>query len=725
MSVVRTPKRRDIQQLRGLAVLAVSLEHCGYLFARGGFIGVDIFFVISGYLILGKLNDEYQRTGTVRYGVFWTRRILRLAPAAAVTLAATALFVWLAKIDYFTFTRALKDAAWASASLLNIAYMIEGNSYWSDAVTSPLIHFWSLGVEEQFYLAASTGFLLLSVLSRRRPKPVRPIYILITVVTLVALYFEMQANTVAAFYNPIGRGWEFALGGLVAASRPRPGGRLTKVLASRAVKVISWGGLLAAIALITPDMVWPGPLTLVVAILTCGVLYRDRPHDQPRHYMAFTKPISTFTTWVGDVSYSLYLWHWPVLVLGGWALSRTMTDPREADPFRNFLLLEVAMLLAALSERFIERPIITRGTMPRASRLATVFFLVCYANGTLTFSQLYKLPPEFSASTDTKVTVRTGGTAAPVQTFTAAELEAAAIHAQNSGYKPDCAAHFQESAPGKGWDANCTVGDAKAKATVALLGDSHAHQWLPALDALGKKHNFKVVAYTKSSCPFVTVTVTHPRANRGFTECDAWNTVVTKRLRARGDISAIIVGRSLGYQTNSKVLAGWRLGTKTSLGRLQAITPHIVLLGDNPASPSQMTACVLTNLSRPDRCNIPVLSGVQPDERLLGAERAAVRQLGLSSDIFVSVRDFLCTAVVCQAITPKGNVMMRQGSHISVPTALEYQDSLWQRLEALLSLDSPPPTPATPKPKASQKPATPTASPTPSPTPSPTDTAAV
>ncbi|WJM16291.1 acyltransferase family protein [Microbacterium arborescens] len=343
--------RRDIQGLRALAVLAVIGAHAvGW--PRGGFVGVDVFFVVSGFLITGALLREVQLTGGIRLAAFAGRRARRILPLAVVVLAATTASAFLA----FNRPRAeqtLLDGLWSAGFAANWRFAAVGTDYFhADDAVSPLQHFWSLAVEEQFYLAWPLLLLLVVSLlpaARRRSRAAAgAVATLAAVVVAVSFAWALVQNAdaaVPAYFSTLTRAWELAAGALIAAAVP-----LLRRIPPVVGGLASWAGLaglVAAFAVIDPEAGgFPAPWAALPVAATALVLAGGVPGDpRHRHLFPLTNPASVFA---GDVSYSLYLWHFPVIVF-----ATVLLPARDAT---TALVLAITAVLAVASYHLVERP---------------------------------------------------------------------------------------------------------------------------------------------------------------------------------------------------------------------------------------------------------------------------------------------------------------------------------------------------------------------------------
>ncbi|HEX2850836.1 MAG TPA: acyltransferase family protein [Acidimicrobiales bacterium] len=347
------PHHPGLDGLRGVAVAAVLLFHAGFGWAVGGFLGVSAFFTLSGFLITGLLVDEHRRTGRIALGRFWSRRFRRLLPASLVTLAAVTLFgATVATADQ---VRALRgDIFGALGYVANWRFLLEGKSY-GDLFTapSPVQHFWSLAIEEQFYLVFPllvAGLLAVGRGSRRLLTGALAVLAVASAVAMAVLY-SPAADTARVYYGTDTRAVELLVGALLAlwvgrASRAGPRRRSTTV----AVAVAGTLALAASLAVwhATPQnapWLYRGGFSLM-AIVTAVVIVAATSPGPVRAALSF-RPL----VWLGKVSYGVYLFHWPLFL---W-LSPRRTNLAPAPLFA--LRVAVTLLVAAVSYRFIESPV--------------------------------------------------------------------------------------------------------------------------------------------------------------------------------------------------------------------------------------------------------------------------------------------------------------------------------------------------------------------------------
>jgi peptidoglycan/LPS O-acetylase OafA/YrhL len=367
--------RPDVQGLRAVAVVLVVLFHANIPGLRGGYVGVDVFYVISGFVITGVLLRERARAGSTSLLHFYTRRIRRILPAASLVIIASVIASY-AFLGSVSGNQNATDARWASVFLINIHFAATGTNYLASLMPpSVLQNYWSLAVEEQFYLVYPAIFLVVGAVSLRSSLRRRIGWVLAAAVVASFVWSIVQTsnNPTAAFFSPLPRVWELALGGLVAVST----GRLRRLPAAIA-SASSWvglGAILLASVVFSAATPYPG---WRVALPVCGAaLVIAGGTANPTHGVERLLSLRAFQ-WVGLISFSLYLWHWPVLQIA------TQRRGVAALPtWDNVLLILGSVVLAALTYRFVENPVRHSGFLA-ARRWASLILGVCLVAATLT-----------------------------------------------------------------------------------------------------------------------------------------------------------------------------------------------------------------------------------------------------------------------------------------------------------------------------------------------------
>jgi peptidoglycan/LPS O-acetylase OafA/YrhL len=522
-------KRLDLQGLRALAVLLVVLNHA-FEWPAGGFVGVDIFFVISGFLMTSVLHREFERTGRIRFLAFYRRRIRRLIPASVAVLAATVIGAW----AIFSTGRFMSTVGDAIASLFfvsNWRFAAEATDYFAQgAQTSPLQHYWSLSLEEQYYLVWPLAILAIALLVGRTRRP-RVFAALITLAITVALFFvslQLTQNDIgAAYFITPARLWELSVGATVALCVPW----FSKLpLALRPfISVLALAGMIVASVITPADQGFPAPWA-AVAVLSTAVFIAF-PWQPKRTWL---NPLDNpFLGYIGDISYSLYLWHFPALIL---VTELARGTPSSGTPIPAWESIALSLVLAALSYRFIEEPVRhsswlepqkrTRRKSRRAVRRPQLILLsavVTLAVVAISVAFAVDRSGRGGGAENAGVPVTASPAPTPFQTGDPAiaalgvELKEAlaakswpeltpSMDAVVSGYKGDAETAACGAPTYPGVEA-CTWGSADAPISIAVAGDSTSMAYVALYRALADASNgrLKVTSLGMFGCPFVDI----------------------------------------------------------------------------------------------------------------------------------------------------------------------------------------------------------------------------
>ncbi len=651
--------RPDIQGLRAIAVLLVVLYHADVPFVRAGYVGVDVFFVISGFLITGALVREAQRTGRISLLTFYVGRTRRLLlPAAAmvvVTLALTRAWVSVFQIKGVT-----TDAIWSMFSAINYRLAEQGIDYQqSTAPPSPLQHMWSLAVEEQFYAVWPLLVIGAFLLARGR-RPIAVLSAVLAVVAVTSLYYSVT-DTVdhppLAYFSIHTRAWELAAGAAVylAATQLR---RLPGPVAA----IASWlgvAGILASAVLYSDDTAFPGSAAVLpVASAALVIAAGCRPSRGSAETLLARRPFQA----LGAVSYSWYLWHWPLVVLVPLFAGYGFSWPLKLE------VMALALWVAVLSYFILEAP-------AKRSRLRRPAWLGIGAASTVV---VVGLATAVVASLPALV-----GSGRPVETvalehadtsvITTALASGLTIQRAPSNLTPSIAtvSDDQPASSTNGCHANfpvvdqgsCVFGDPKGTHTLVLIGDSHAQQWLPAFDQVGADKGWRVVTWTKAACPIAEATVFSPVLSRTFTECDTWRSKTLAKVKAaRPDL--VVMSGSDSVPGTQLTNTEWADSTVATIQRVRADGTPVVYLMDTPVPKTNVPDCVARNLGDIGAC----VSKRVDSYRFPGRHEQLKATLTEAKVATVEPLDLFCAEELCPVVV--GNLLVyRDDSHISTEYA--------------------------------------------------------
>ncbi|WEN16345.1 acyltransferase family protein [Rhodanobacter sp. AS-Z3] len=651
--------RSDIEGLRAVAILLVVAAHAKVTWLAGGFVGVDVFFVLSGYLITGILWREISETGGIRFANFYARRFRRLLPALLTMLACTCLFAAAALPPGDQGSQAT-GAATAALWLSNIYFAFAHINYFDPNATSNLfLHTWSLGVEEQFYLIWPALMVLTLGWWRSEGAPAGRLITVMSVIAIVSLLACLSFTQTAprmAFYLMPWRAWQFAIGSLVwlRFGSIRGGGTsdLMPLGSALAYRGLGWLGL----ALILISALWfdantsyPGWHALLPTIGAAAVILAGI-------HSAGNSGISRVLSWsplqrIGRLSYSWYLWHWPVLLLGG---AIFVTD---SALYRAALVI-LSLLIAAWSYRWVESPIRqqARWTIRPAVTVLSALALMAFVN----------------VACITWFNAAGAWQGSPTQQrYAVARSDIPAI------YKMGCDEWYYSDKV-----KPCVFGPDNAAHTAVLIGDSIGGQWFPAVFAVFNRPDWRLVVLTKSACPMVDELMFYPRIGRNYTECTIWRRQALRDIaKMRPDI--VVMG---SVQTSDFTQTQWVEGTARVLKTISDASGHIYLLRGTPHLPFDGPNCLSSRSWWPwlhpwkSTCDAPAYSARDND---------VYRWLQQASSGFVNVEVVDLNSKVCPGNTchaeSHGRIIFRDSQHLTAT----FVESLSAHLANILHLEAP------------------------------------
>ena len=545
----------QIQALRALAAVLVVIYHAKI--TSGGYIGVDIFYVISGYLITGLLLRELENSGNLNLKAFYLRRIKRLLPTSFFVLAITAITAWYL---YPATMRADlgRDIAAAGIYISNYLFAFWQMDYQNLSAINPVVvHYWSLAVEEQFYLF--WPFIVLALFKRGGRAAVGKGIALITFASFLFSLYQTSSAPIWAFYSLPTRAWELGVGALLLYIPDRI--KFSQNYLWIALALFIYGTLQFRDS--TP---FPGTAALVPVIATAISI--AAVHSWPRVLNLIGN--HRIVQWLGAISYPLYLWHWPLLVIPVVYLGRGLSI------YERFFAVLATLLFADLTHRFIEEPLrhakLGSRTIVRGGAIATSLSLAISLGIYSTHSDLIKL--------------RDGTVYSLTQV-----MEKPIV------YEDDCHVNNGETA-----SPECRYGAIGSKRKIVLFGDSHAAQWMPTLEKLGQEKGFELISLTKSACPGPAVRKVDTGEYRNA-DCFEWRNYAFKRIKEINPDAVIVAGMQYfdipsGYADRT---SWWQEGLRKTYASLRGSSPHIISISDTPHPNRDIPSCIAAG--KFDRCN--------------------------------------------------------------------------------------------------------------------------
>ncbi|GLC26932.1 acyltransferase family protein [Roseisolibacter agri] len=663
MSTSRPPFRTDLEALRGLAILLVVAYHAGVPALAGGFVGVDVFFVLSGFFTTRLLVREYAATGSVDLAAFYGRRARRLLPALLVVVAATLAAVWTlyAPIDRAAIAATARSVALGTA---NNAFARQSVNYFGGA-DSPFLHTWSLAVEQQVSLFGPLLFLALAAIggwtvarrregaaaseesSRRAAGLLRGIGVglaLVAALSFAAAVWLTGTEPSWAFFGSAARAWEFAIGGLLALLLPTDAAPASSTADAETRRGSGWwfqvAGLLAlALAAIVYDRNTPYPgFAALLPVLGAAAIVAGgaRGHGA----LSGDHAVARALRWLGTLSYSWYLWHWPIVV------TAAVLWPSIGVAGR--LAWSVAALGPAwLTLRLVERPArgarTDDGGSPFGWPAAALAGCVALALGA------------------------------------GALRQAAVRHVKTSDQRRFATARHDRMTHecwGAKTSGTCVFGDPRGATTVALFGDSHAEHWLGAVDRLGRERGWRVVLLVNGGCPVSDAPELNGwRTARRGRECAAYREASVRRLIALRPAVAILsswdeyVTRGQeGRAERSRISPeAWGRGLRSTYGRLAGAGVPVVAIRGTPQAGFDVPACLSRRADRlplAQPCTFARSEGLHAAAR--AAQEAAVRDAaarGLRVRA-VDMADVVCPTARCAAVQGR-RVVYTDDNHLA------------------------------------------------------------
>lgn len=661
--------RPDVEGLRAIAVLLVMIYHAGLVIPSGGFAGVDVFFVVSGFVITSQLLRELERDGRISLLTFYGRRAKRLLPAAGVVIVVTAIAAWL--LAPATQWRVIAhDLVGSAAYVVNWVLAGRAVDYLAEDVQpSPVLHFWSLAVEEQFYLIWPLIIILLTFVAarvgaegaRRRRILATGLCAVIILPSLTWALYLTSTDPSRAFFVTTTRLWELGVGALVAI-----GAAWWTRIPGAIAAVIGWAGLatiLIGSVLQSSSTPWPGPGALVPVLGTAAVIVGGVTAGRAGPVRVLG---SRALVWIGGLSYSLYLWHWTVLRIYTWQFG-------EPNALVGLVVVASATLPAWLCFRFIERPIrysTSLNTSPGlalsvglnvtiASIAAGLVLWLAAASATVSgTSGGDQLGDDGQVDLAEPVEVPVPGPGAIDEPPLYPRLTPDPLLATEDRpelYDRGCQVDqvSEELVP-------CESGDPDGEVVVAVVGDSKIAQWVPAIDRIAEANHWRVVSNTKSSCTPTAATIFH--LSEEYVSCAAWGANVQDwLLHERPDAVIISGGREdAGESLDDRSVEQLSEGYRQYWQKLSDAGIKVILISDSPYPDLGRPAyeCVAeAGIAAEEMCTWAY-------ERTNGSQALEAAAGQVPGSRYVDLDPWICPDGTCYSVF-RNIVTYRQGSHLT------------------------------------------------------------
>ncbi|WP_087974062.1 acyltransferase family protein [Oceanobacillus rekensis] len=638
MDLYKKPDRKfrlEIEGLRTVASILVAVYHIWLGNVSGG---VDVFFVVAGFLITISLLGRYEKNEKIDFSGFILRLIKRLFPAAFTVLFFTgiACILWLPEVRWDQTVQELIASAlyfenWQLA-LNSVDYLAQSNE------ASPFQHFWAMSLQGQFYIIWPV-LLLLTILIAKFvfKKRIRPVFlsmlIIVFIVSFIYSVFKTDVNQPWAYFDTFTRVWEFSIGGILALL-------IANIKLKKSFSfLLSWLGLIGLIScgiILQVSTVFPGyaalwPVLSAIFILIAG----DQGGKFSAYGLLISKPLVNF----GEISYGFYLWHWPILIF-----YFILTGNKTASLIDGLLIILMSAILAYITSKFVEKPIRNRKSLNVKWRTALVAVLL--AAPVLVLSGFwYHSIAEQQAELKTMINNEDYPGAA-ITAFANSDKEIAesvvptpmqARNDQPALYSEGCHQEVGETEV-----IECIYGDTKnPDYIVALVGGSHSAHWLPALQGFAEKENVEVRSYTKSGCRFSA-------EEFEAEDCTEWN---RKLMEVIVDVQPDLVFTTADVTAQQEVPEGyvenWEILKQHSI--------PVFAVRDNPRLKFDVPSCVEEHGSDSLEC------AVEREEILPKEDPWSKLENPPDNVYYVDFTDRFCENQYCKSVV--GNVLIYTDSH--------------------------------------------------------------
>lgn len=658
--------RGDIEGLRAIAILLVVAYHAEIPRFQGGYVGVDVFFVISGYLITWLLINEVERKGHIDWLSFYARRAKRLLPALAVLLVVVSGIIALVYAPFEQIELA-RTALFTATYRSNLYFSQISLDYLNTSLNSnPLLHTWSLSVEEQFYFVWPV-FVIVAIrsswakrsataaLSRTR------LLIWLAVVSILSFIYAVHLTAThqpAAFFLSPPRAWEFSIGAIALLIPTQ-----LKKSTSNLLGLLGLASLLVAVFYFDANTPFPGWSALLPAIATVAILKaseQEAPQSLPLvSRMLAIRPLQ----YIGKLSYGWYLWHWPVLIVASMLYAPLGLWARIG--------LVLGSLIPAIASYYaIENPI-RRSKKLSKKAISTLLLAIALTacNGYL-FSSWIQTAAAWSQ-----------------QPNQIRYLEAKNDH--TLGYDNGC--HVELLATTPNLEPHCIAGPPTSATTAVLFGDSHAAQWSDVMANIAEESGWRFTAMTKSACPYIASRTAPSSVARPYAECNQWREKSIAAMRKLQPDWVFASTSAFAYDLSPEQ---WYQGTKEMLAKLSAIAPRVVILRDTPSLEVEIPICLARQSWQPfnmlkSPCQTTALR--DGDKAVYSAQVNAASRY--DNVFLIDMLPHICEGQTCP-VERDGLIVYRDDNHLAAGFTQTLADELLSEINAIASARPLPSTPA-------------------------------
>lgn len=647
--------RADIQTIRALAVGLVILNHLWPGDLPGGYLGVDVFFVLSGYLITSHLRRESDTTGTIKLFEFWAKRAKRLLPAALVVLVTSAI-ITTTLVPLLYQQSAFRQIGAAGSYFLNWWLVAESADYFaSSEALSPVTHYWSLSVEEQFYIVWPLVILAALWLTRSRSPRARKSAILVAmsfifVASLAWAIYSTTQGHAGAYFATTGRAWEFAAGALITFAPTTH--RINRHVVA-GVSWIMWITLIACAFAFGPTSGFPGAVALIPVAATALLLWLPNEGTRwaPQHLLA-VRP----ATFAGDISYSLYLWHWPLVVAATYALGGQLTGVQKVT------IIVSTVALAWVTKKFVEDPV-RCSRLPPLKRPSLVLVATVTSIAFL-WSGLAIATPDVDERAQAAVTELNGRTTSGDPCF-GARAAFADCPESSTLVNLDYALMTRELRDltvsngslcmydwGKTELSTCSFGvkEGIQRRNVALVGDSHAALMAFPLDSVASAHGLRVYPYVAEACAAMddeTIAIAESTDEGRSRQCNEWRGKVVRELETSPEIDTIVTTSfdSAYFRIDAPTVGDSGDGYVRAWQRWLDAGKTVIVINDVPRHPQSVPECILTSSALVDPCTIQA-----SELSTYGPLATAAARIDHPNFHFIDHRGVFCDEDLCRTV---------------------------------------------------------------------------